>query len=174
MKPFFSMPTRKLATSSLLGLVGVLLLAAPLAIAADSVQQPVAPADAYGGTVRAYVVEPDSRWTDALGTPYSFGFLDFAIIQGITVADGSSWTHQVTWNGQPQGFGDLQPDNVVVIVAVFNDDPQVGDALPPFGFFFDAYYVDAATSAAPGELAHDDASAPNTHTVFIEEGTVTT
>lgn len=132
------------------------------------------PADAYNGIVRVYVVEPTSRWTDAFLNPYSFGFLDFALQSPLEIGDGQTWTAETVWNGQLAGFGDIQANNIAVMVAVFNDEAHVTDALPPFGFWFNAYHVDAAVKAEPGEVVTDQATLPYTHTVFIEEGTETT
>lgn len=153
-------------------LVVALLLSSAALVSADD-RQVLVPTDNYEATLRLYVVEPVSRWQDAGLVPYSYGFLDFAAVELLSIPEGESWTNSMVWNGTAQGFGNIQQGNIMIIAVLFNADEQVGDAFPPYGYWFDAYYVDATATTTPGVVGQDEATAPYTHTVFIEEGTET-
>jgi hypothetical protein len=127
----------------------------------------------YGGTVRVFVVEPTSRWSDSEAKPYDFGFLSFAVQQEISVPYGEKVDIQAIWNGNDFGFGDVTPDNIMVIAVIYNDDPVTAYSDPPSGYPFQAYYVDAAAAAGPGETGYNQTTPTSTHTVFIEEGSAT-
>lgn len=121
----------------------------------------------YEGTLRLYVVEPVSRWLDYDGGDYHYGFLDFAAVEPVSIADQQTYEMTTTWSG------DVDADNVMVIAAVFNDNPQAGFANPPTGYPFEAHYVDASAGAHPGETAYNFINETYTHSVFAEEGTAT-
>ncbi len=127
----------------------------------------------YGGTVRVFVVEPVSRWTDSEGKSYDFGFLSFAVEQAISLPYGEKVDIQAIWNGGEFGFGDVTQDNIMVMAVIYNDDPVTAYSDPPFGYPFQAYYVDAAAGARPGETGYNQTTPTSTHTVFIEEGSAT-
>lgn len=139
-----------------------------------SVSSPtLAPQDDYSATLRLYIVEPVSRWQDATLAHYSFGFLSYAAVVQVAVPDAQSWTRSFDWDGVQVGYQDIQEDNIMVIAVLFNNEQHQGDAFPPYGFWFDAFYVDATAASTPGVIATDQATSPSTHTVFIEEGTET-
>ena len=72
-----------------------------------------------------------------------------------------------TWNG------DVSEGNVIVMAAVFNVVSHKAYAYPPSRNPFDAYYVDAAAAATPGNTGYNTVIENFTHTVFVEEGTAT-
>lgn len=121
----------------------------------------------YKGTLRLYVVEPVSRWLDYDGGEYHYGFLDFALVESVSIPDQQTYQTTTTWSG------DIDEDNVMVIAAVSNDNPQQGFANPPTGYPFEAHYVDATAGAHPGETAYNFINETYTHSVFAEEGTAT-
>ncbi|MDD4050447.1 MAG: hypothetical protein PHR28_00930 [candidate division Zixibacteria bacterium] len=134
----------------------------------------------YGGTVRVFVVEPTSRWSDSEAKPYDFGFLSFAVVQPIVIPYGEKVDIQAIWNGNDfkynadsATFGDVTEDNIMVIAAIYNDDPVTAYSDPPSGYPFPAHYVDAAAAARPGETGYNQITPTSTHTVFIEEGSAT-
>jgi hypothetical protein len=116
---------------------------------------------AYDGRLRVYVTEIESSmgWTDTWGYPYTFPFLDYAFNQEITVPGGGTWQNTTTWNGNNYNdghgndFGGITQNNTMVIAAVFNDTWHQGYSQPPSSNPFDAYYVDEATAAAPGNVS---------------------
>lgn len=128
---------------------------------------------AYSGTVRVFMVEPESRWQDNWNKRYNYGFLDFALVTGVNIGDMSTWEQSIVWNAASAGYGDITENNIAAIAVVFNSTPHVQDAYPPNGFWFNAYYVDASALALPGLPGQNEVTVDFTHTVFIEEGTAT-
>lgn len=124
----------------------------------------------YYGSVRVFVVEPTSRWHDSYGVDYEFGFLDFALEQQFDVKQLGSWQATAQWTANQAGFEGVTEDNVAVIVVINADEAVTTDAFPPYGYFFDAYYVDRATMVLPGAYGLDNPTGGFTHTVFIEQG----
>ncbi len=134
---------------------------------------PVSAANTYNGTIAIYVVEPTSRWLDGSDTPYAFGFLDFADIKAISLDSKERWLGVFDWNPHAAGYGDITVDNIMIIAVVTVDTGVEMDANPPEGYWFNAYYVDAAAGATPGQPGENQVWGGLTHTVFIEEGTET-
>jgi hypothetical protein len=134
---------------------------------------PVKANAAYEGGVTVYVVEKTSRWTDGNGVHYGFGFLDFGAIEAISIDNKDRWSGDFTWNPSAAGYGDVTSGNIMVIAVVTTDTAVMTDAAPPEGYWFNAYYVDAAAAATPGKPGENETAAGFTHTVFIEEGTET-
>ncbi len=101
----------------------------------------------YGGHLRVYVVEVVSSqgWLDIHGIPYTHTFLDYAFDVDLTVGVGGSVSDSVEWNGYSE-FPNLVQHNVMVIAAVFDEDPHTNYAYPPDLNPFDAFYVDAVDS----------------------------
>ncbi|MFQ5454274.1 MAG: hypothetical protein ACE5D6_08825 [Candidatus Zixiibacteriota bacterium] len=128
---------------------------------------------AYTGKVRIYIVEPTSRWQDSWGNDYEHALLDFALVVDVNIGDLSSWYQTVTWDGTAAGFGDITESNIMAIAVAFNSTSYVEDAYPPYGYWFNAYYVDAAAEATPGVPGQNETATGFTHSVFLEEGTAT-
>ncbi len=123
----------------------------------------------YTGRVRIYVVEPLSRWKMANQQYYHFGFLGFAYNNQISLDYGETFDQTVIWDGDSQ----VTENNIMVIAAVFNPERYQGYARPPSQNPFDAYYVDAAAGARPGQIGYNRVQENFTHTVFVEESTAT-
>ncbi len=109
----------------------------------------------YQGHLRAYVTETVSTlgWgTDAQGDPYAFTFLDYAFDESVYVEAGSTWKDSTVWSGYQHSdgvghnFGNITPDNITVIAAVFDTTWHQGYSYPPSSYPFDAYYVDEAAA----------------------------
>ena len=86
----------------------------------------------YRGHLRAYIVEPISRWNDYSGKPFYFGFLDFAFDRTLSLKRsieplGDTYKFTTTWYGGLHGFGDISKDNIMVIAAIFNKDTDFVD-----------------------------------------------
>ena len=129
--------------------------------------------DEYFGTVRVYMVETASRWRDNNNYQYDNALLGFALAKPVSVPDGQLYSNTVVWNSAAQGYGDLSPTNYGAIAAVFNSHAVQEDAYPPYGYWFDAYYVEAAAHALPGLPGVNSDADAYTHTVLLEEGTAT-
>lgn len=122
----------------------------------------------FEGTVRIFVNEPESRWTDGLGATYDYGFLDFALTEGAEIKQYDLWQREVVWDGLAAGFGGTSPDNLQIQAVVFRGDSVPTDGFPPYGHWFDAYYVDAACAASPGQPGSSSPAGGFTHLVFLE------
>ncbi len=127
----------------------------------------------YSGTVRVYIVEPLSRWQDATSVNYHFGFLDFALIEPISISSDETWHQTIVFDAGLAGYPDIQEDNIMAIAVVFNGESVEHDAFPPNGNMFNAYYVDAAAAASPGNPGQNEVYGDYTHTVFVEEASET-
>ncbi len=106
---------------------------------------------AYEGNLKAYVVEPTSRWNDHDKNPYHFGFLDFAFNEDITIQKGGQIQKSGIWNASNAGYPDVSRDNIMVIVTLFSKEMHTGYSDPPSGNPFDAHYIDAVAAAEPPE-----------------------
>ncbi len=121
----------------------------------------------YEGHLRIYIVEPESRWNMANQEPYHYAMLDMAFDDTISIPYLDTYEDTRTWSG------DAAEDNIMIMAALFNPVSHQGYAYPPSNNPFDAYYVDAAAAAYPGETGYNTVNEEFTHTVFIEEGSAT-
>jgi hypothetical protein len=130
----------------------------------------------YPGTLRVYVIELVSRWNDYNGNPYYHGFLDFPWNQAIDIDSGDTFEDSKIWDGAAAGYGNIEPDNLQVILAVFDDAPHPAesdpyhDGDPPYGPF-NAYYVDETVATDVIENQPPDAptiSGPTTGDPNVE------
>ncbi len=132
---------------------------------------PVADASlaAFGGTLRLFVVEPNSRWVDNNGQPFRYAYMDMALDSAVTINDGQRIVLSRTWLASSSGFSGYQQNNIKVIAVLFEDDVHAGYSDPPTGAPFSAYYVAATAAAMPGTCDSNNTSANSTHSAFIEE-----
>jgi thiol-disulfide isomerase/thioredoxin len=127
----------------------------------------------YNGHLHVYVTEMVSSmgWNDAWGNAYTFAFLDYAFNEDISIDAESTWQSSTIWNGNTHNdghghtFGGISQDNIMVIVAVFNEEWHQGYADPPGGNPFDAYYLDESaattlTEAYQGTMQVENTSGP--------------
>ena len=123
---------------------------------------------AYDGYIRVYVVEKVSTlgWKDYNQNLYTFPFLDFAIKKTIQIPAGGTWQETTTWDGNLHNdgfgntFGNITPDNVMVVAALFDGTPHQKYSNPPSGSPFSAYYLDETVSAEPEPLGIDTLTLP--------------
>jgi len=127
----------------------------------------------YVGQLRVYIAEPKSRWDNYDNDPYHYAFLDFAIDETLSIDYLQTYKTNTTWNAIDAGYKNVKQDNVIVIAAVFNPEINQGYANPPSKNPFDAYYVDAAAGATPGNTGYNQVTENFTHTIFAEEATAT-
>jgi len=111
----------------------------------------------YNGRIRVYVTEIESsmNWKDTTGKPYTFAFLDFAMNETLSIPSGDTWALCVQYDGKLSGYNNIQPDNIMVIGAVFDDTWHQGYSYPPSSNPFDAYYVDDTDGTMPDTLWPD-------------------
>ena len=141
----------------------VLLLVAGMAPAGVSDE------DDYLANVRVFMVEPTSRWTDGLGNPYGFGFLDFALDSEVEIKEYDTWQQTTSWSAIAAGFSGTTPSNMMAIAVVFNHDSSLTDAFPGYGYWFWAHYVDATAAATTTQPGDNTPVSGFTHTEFIEQ-----
>ena len=111
----------------------------------------------YEGYLRIYVVEKESSmgWHDTGDVPYAFAFLDYAFNELIVVDGKGTFKEEIIWNGNEHSngygvtFGQITPDNTMIIAVIFNSEKHQGYAVPPDEAPFDAYYVDDAAATIP-------------------------
>jgi thiol-disulfide isomerase/thioredoxin len=127
----------------------------------------------YDGQLRVYIAEPQSRWDNYNDDPYHYAFLDFAINEELSIDYLETYITNITWNAIDAGYKNVKQDNIIAIAAVFNPEINQGYANPPSKNPFDAYYVDAAAGATPGNTGYNQVTENFTHTVFAEEATAT-
>ena len=93
----------------------------------------------YNGRLRVYLTEKISRWSGPEGEPYHFGFLDYLINQEISINGNVNASFNET-----RDISDLDPENLMVIAAVFNSEKNQAYSNPQDNKNpFDAYYADA-------------------------------
>ncbi len=106
----------------------------------------------YKGTLKVYITEINSRWSDWNGDPYTYAFLDYAMNKEIRVNAGENATFSEIWKGN---IASLYPENLWIIAVCFADSSKTQYADPPGNNNkFDAYYADAtvATQVSKGTL----------------------
>ena len=103
----------------------------------------------YDGTVRVYITEIESskNWKDTAGFLYTFPLLDYAFKDdgtgvNVSIPTSGSWSDSTTWEGSAHGHSSITEDNIMVIAAVFNDEPHLKYSYPPSTNPFNAYYID--------------------------------
>jgi len=94
----------------------------------------------YDGMLKVYLTEKVSRWSGPEGQPYHFGFLDYLRNEEIQLAAGENISYD-----DEMDLSNLDPENLMVIAAVFNSEKKQAYSDPPSNEYpFDAYYADAA------------------------------
>jgi glutaredoxin len=105
----------------------------------------------YIGILRSFITEIESRWNDADGDPYHFGFLDFAFNRPILLLPGGERTFTKTWDGaNPKGdqtFEDITEDNIMVLSSVSHWIPHKRTGYADRTYY--AFIVDQADGAIP-------------------------
>ena len=85
----------------------------------------------YEGHLRVYIVEPNSRWNDAIGEPIHFGVLDIPVDKNLAIKQSyenrfrptaESYDFSQTWRGSVAGYNDISIDNIMVIATVFEKE----------------------------------------------------
>jgi len=121
------------------------------------------------------MVEPVSKWNDYNGNSYHFGFLDFPLDSVVVLPDGNRYHRSYIWDASEAGWWAVKPENIMVIAALFNSEPHPAssDTIGGSAHPFDAYYVDAAAAAEPGQVDSNTTTGSSTHTVLVQVGTAT-
>ncbi|MFH1688087.1 MAG: hypothetical protein ABIE70_11290 [bacterium] len=128
----------------------------------------------YSGILRVFVVEPDSRFSDSYGQPFANAFLDWALVQEVTVTGSDIWTQSLQWNAAAAGWDPIDLANLKIVVALFNIDSVLADAIPPNERWFWMHPVDAVATAAVGGQGTSVGSPGCTHRMLLEVGLNTT
>jgi len=93
----------------------------------------------YTGRLKVYLTEINARWNDFEGKSYKFGFLDYAINEEITIDAKGNTSKDKTWD-----VTSLDPDNLMIIATIFNQEGQRTYSDPPSNKQpFTAHYADA-------------------------------
>jgi hypothetical protein len=124
----------------------------------------------YEGTLRIYIVEETSRWSDAYGTAFTNGFLDWALVEEIAATDAAPFVFDTVWDASEAGFTNISMPNITVIAALFNDSCEMRDSYPPYERYFEMCPVDAVAAAGVGYEATSSHEGDCSHTVLAEIG----
>ncbi|MFC2154455.1 hypothetical protein ACFLRC_03110 [Candidatus Altiarchaeota archaeon] len=81
----------------------------------------------YNGHLHAYVTEIESRWLDYSLEPYDYAMIGYAFNQDVNVSAFSTSHYSATWDGELNGFYDLEFDNIMVVASVFDSDTNYSD-----------------------------------------------
>ncbi len=107
----------------------------------------------YTGTLKVYITEIKSHWTNYDGNPYHFSFLDYGINEPITVEAGENKSVSEIWRATVSGY-DVEKQNIWVVAVLFDDVSHEKYSNPGSNENeFDAYYVDATASSRVTEGA---------------------
>lgn len=101
----------------------------------------------YSGTIKVYISEIKSQWTNYKGKPYHFSFLDYGINEEVTISAGENKSISKTWIASDSGYSVVK-ENLWVVGVLFDDERHVVYSQPGSQENeFDAYYVDATAAA---------------------------
>lgn len=101
----------------------------------------------YTGTIKLYVTEIKSQWSDVNGDSYHFSFLDYGLNEEISISSGENKSISEVWNPSEKGFNVVK-ENLWVVAVLFDDEQHTGYSNPSEqDKEFDAYYVDATTAS---------------------------
>jgi hypothetical protein len=87
----------------------------------------------YDGYIRVPITEIESRYTGASGDPFHFSFLDFAFNKNISIDAEGVYQDSIIWDGKQHKdnhgtyFSDIKPENIKVIMGVFNKEDNYCD-----------------------------------------------
>lgn len=103
----------------------------------------------YTGTLKVYITEIKSQWTDYDADPYHFSFIDYGLNKEVTISAGDNKSYSQTWVVSDSGF-DVVKENLWVIAVLFDNEKHTASSNPsdqedPYPF--DAYYVDATAAS---------------------------
>jgi hypothetical protein len=144
-------------------LIIMLFIITALAVSSDTMIKE----NPYNGRLRIYAVEIESRYNMYNGEPYHYALIDMPYDENLSLDYLETFEESFNWQG------DVMPNNLIIIAAVFNPEANTNYANPPIGAPFNAYYVDAAAGTTPGSTSSNTVTEDFTHTVFIEKGTGT-
>ena len=105
----------------------------------------------YTGLIRIYISEINSRWDDQAGNQYHFAFLDFALVDNVSLPPNEETIIIGNWNPEDiyPDIGKDDMDNLAVFAVLFNTTATINYANPPNDNPFNAYVVDAVAAAIP-------------------------
>jgi len=106
----------------------------------------------YDGHIHVYVTENYSRWW-VQTVQYRYAFIgNYGMNQDISISAGGHWNSHATWDGDDWGFDDLDPENLRIIAAVFDQSTDYVDETkgmepltnlaPSAGFSYSPAYPD--------------------------------
>jgi len=96
----------------------------------------------YSGRLKIYLTEIVSGWTGYDSKPYQFSFLEYILLQDISVDGNGTETFTETKDISAYDY-----ENLMIIGVVFSSEKHAGYANPPSENPFDAYYADATNAA---------------------------
>lgn len=102
--------------------------------------------ETYSGTLKVYITEINSRWSNQI--PYHYAFLDYSINKKVTIEGNSDKTFSGKWDVSSSGYSKIYPENLWVVAVLFNSESIERYSDPPENEHpFEAHYADAADGA---------------------------
>lgn len=101
----------------------------------------------YSGTLKLYITEIRSQWSDYNGDPYHFSFIDYGLEKTIQISPGQNESFSNTWKESESGYSVVK-ENLWVVAVVFDNQKHIAYSNPiDRSNEFDAYYVDATAAS---------------------------
>lgn len=99
----------------------------------------------YTGTLKVYITQIKSQWTNYNGDSYHFSFLDYGINQEVSIEPGEN--KSVSKNWVDSGNNNIVKENLWVVAVLFDDVQHTAYSNPNSQENeFDAFYADASTA----------------------------
>jgi hypothetical protein len=114
--------------------------------------------EAYNGILKVMIVEKVSRYLDADGNNYPNSMLAYAIDNTVSVGAGEETTVTESWIGSDvedmlgDDFGDIDPNNIVVYAAMFNENENYKTRMGVPPSYYVANYCDYVAEGFPMEM----------------------
>ena len=122
--------------------------------------------ETYNGYIRVPITEVNSRYKTLSGGTYHNVFLDYAFQEDVSIPAGQNFTDSILWDGNEHednygdDFGDINPDNIKVIMGVFNDED---------GFVDETVAADQPINYAPEKPSIDGPTRGNINSAHTYE-----
>ncbi|DAC73349.1 MAG TPA: hypothetical protein DSN98_00230 [Thermoplasmata archaeon] len=97
--------------------------------------------DTYSGQLKLYLTEIVSHLTGYDSKPFSYGFLEYLMINDVSVDGNKNLTFSETKDISAYDY-----ENLMIVGVVFSSEKQQGYAQPPSKNPFDAHYADATNA----------------------------
>ncbi|MDG6217986.1 MAG: hypothetical protein QCI00_00905 [Candidatus Thermoplasmatota archaeon] len=107
----------------------------------------------YTGTLKLYITEIRSQWSDYNGDPYHFSFIDYGLERTIQISPGENESFSNVWKESESGYS-IVKENLWIVAVVFDNQKHISYSNPTDrSNEFNTYYVDATAASRVTEGA---------------------